>query len=84
MTTAYRSDLVRTVYELEIANLAADLSISMEPAPVSCPKRDCVVQYRLARPTDASTEEIVKSKNAVAQAMQQHYCPHHPPKIEVD
>lgn len=84
MRTAYRSDLVRTVYEIEIANLAADPSIRMESTPISCPKRDCVVQYRLLGPTDASAEEIVKSKNAVAQAMQQHYCPHHPPKIELD
>lgn len=84
MTTAYRSDLVRTVYEVEIAKMAADPSIRMEPTLISCPKRDCVVQYRLLVSTNASPEEIVKSENAVTQAMQQHLCPHHPPKVELD
>jgi hypothetical protein len=84
MTTAYRSDLVSTVYETEIAKLTANPSVRMEPALIWCPKKDCVVQYNLLGPRDTSAEEIVKNKGAIAKAMQQQYCPHHPPKIELD
>ena len=84
MTTAYRADLVRTVFENEIAELTADPSLRMEPTAVSCPKKDCDVQYNLLGTRDASAGEIVKIKAAVAKAMQQQFCPHHPPKIELE
>ena len=84
MTTAYRSDLVRTVYETEIAKLTADPSLTVQAAVVSCPKKDCVVQYSLLGRRDATAGEIVINKAAVEKAMQQQYCPHHPPKIELD
>ena len=84
MTTAYRFDLVHTVYETEIARLRANPSVRMEATVVSCPKKDCGVQYSLLGPRDATAGEIVASKAAVVKAMQQQYCPHHPPKIELD
>jgi len=83
MTTAYRSDLVGTVYESEIANLTADLSVRMDPTVLSCPK-NCHVQYRLLTPREATAGETLKHQAAVAKAMLQQYCPHHPPKIELD
>ena len=84
MTTAYRFDLVRTVYETEIAARTANPSVWLEPTLVSCPKKDCAVQYRLLGPRGASPGETVIREAAVVQAMQQQYCPHHPPKIELD
>jgi hypothetical protein len=84
MTTAYRFDLVRTVYETEIATLTANPSLRMEQTLMSCPKKDCDVQYSLLGPRSATAGEILISKAAIAKAMQQQYCPHHPPKIELD
>jgi len=43
-----------------------------------------VVQYRLLGATNTFAGEIIKNKNAITQAMQQHYCPHHRTKIEVE
>jgi hypothetical protein len=84
MTTAYRSDLIGSLYETEIAKLTANPSVRMEACVVSCPKKDCCVQYNLLGPTDTTEGEIVRHKAAVAKAMQQQFCPHHPPKIELD
>ena len=84
MTTAYRSDLIRSVYATAIAKLTANPSLRMEATVVSCPKQDCGVQYSLLGPTDASEGDIVRHKAVVANAMQQQFCPHHPPKIELD
>jgi hypothetical protein len=84
MTTAYRSDLIRTVYETELANLMANSSVRMEPSNVLCPGKDCGVQYSLLGPKDAPEEEVLKQKAAVTKAMQQQFCPHHPPKIELE
>ena len=84
MTTAYRADLVRTVYESEIAKLAAGPSIRTEAIVVSCPTTTCGVQYSLLGPRDITEEEIAKHTAAVEKAMRQQYCPHHPPKIELD
>jgi len=83
MTTAYRSDLVGTVYQSEIASLVADLSVKLDPAILSCPKR-CPVQYRLLISREATEAETVKHQAEVAKALHQQYCPHHPPKIELD
>ena len=57
MTTAYRADLVRTVYESEIAKLAAGPSIRTEAIVVSCPTTTCGVQYSLLGPRDITEEE---------------------------
>jgi hypothetical protein len=84
MTTAYRSDLINTVYETELANLMANSSVRMEPSNVSCPRKDCGVQYSLLGPKDVPAGEVLKQKAAVTTAMQQQFCPHHPPKIELD
>ena len=84
MTTAYRTDLINGVYKSEIIEVAANPSVTMESTLVSCPNRNCVVQYSLLRPMDATVEEIAKHQAAVGKAMQQQYCPHHPPKIELD
>lgn len=83
MTTAYRADLVRTVYENEIAKLAASPSIRTEPVVVSCPTTSCGVQYSLLEPRDVTAEQIAKHTFAVEKALLQ-YCPHHPPKIELE
>lgn len=83
MTTAYRSDLIDTVYHSEIAELVADLTVRMDTTVVSCPKR-CPAQYRLLSPTESSAAETVKHQAAVAKALMQQYCRHHPPKIELD
>ena len=82
MTTAYRSDLIDTVYQSEIAGLVADLSVSMDPTVLSCPKK-CHVQYRVLGPREATAAETVKHQAEVTKALQQQYCPHHPPKIEL-
>lgn len=84
MTTAYRSDLVSTVYQTELANLMASSSVRIEPSNVSCPGKNCGVQYRLLGPSNASEGEVLKQKAAVTKAIQQQFCPHHPPKIELD
>ena len=84
MTTAYRADLVRTVYENEIAKLAVGPSIRTEAIVVSCPTTTCGVQYSLLEPRDITEEDIAKHTAAVEKAMRQQYCPHHPPKIELD
>ena len=84
MTTAYRSDLISTVYETELTNLMANSSVGVEPSNVSCPGKNCGVQYSLLGPKDASAGEVLKQKAAVTKAMQQQFCPHHPPKIELD
>lgn len=84
MTTAFRADLVRTVYKNEIAQLAASPSTRTEPVAVSCPKTNCGVQYTLLEPRDVTEAEIERHTVAVKQAMQQQFCPHHPPKIELD
>ena len=83
MTTAYRSDLIDTVYRSEIAGLVADFSVGMEAVVLSCPN-NCLVQYRLLGPTDATAAETIQRQAAVAKALLQQYCPHHPPKIELD
>lgn len=83
MTTAYRSDLIDTFYQSEIAGLVADLSVSMDATVLPCPK-NCPVQYRLLSPTGATAAETIKRQAAVAKALLQQYCPHHPPKIELD
>ncbi|HTZ96702.1 MAG TPA: hypothetical protein VMB18_09910 [Terriglobales bacterium] len=83
MTTAYRSDLIDTVYRSEIAGLVADFSVRMDAVILPCPK-NCPVQYRLLGPTDATAAETIKRQAEVAKALQQQYCPHHPPKIELD
>ena len=84
MTTAFRSDLISTVYESELANLMANLSVLMEPSNVSCLGKDCGVQYSLLRSKDAPAGEVLKQKAAVTKALQQQFCPHHPPKIELE
>jgi hypothetical protein len=84
MTTAYRFDLVHTVYETEIARLTASLSLRMDATLISCPMKDCGVQYSLLGPRDAAAGEILIRKAAVVKALEQQYCPHHPPKIELD
>src|SRR5437016_14345155 len=84
MTTAYRADLVRTVYESEIAKLAAGPSIRTEAIVVSCRTTTCGVQYSLLRPRDITEEEIAKHTAAVEKAMRHEYCPHHPPKIALN
>jgi len=83
MTTAYRTDLVRTVYENEISTLAVSLSIRTEPLVVSCPTTTCEVQYSMLEPRDVTEEQIAKHTFAVEKALRQQYCPHHPPKIEL-
>ncbi len=83
MTTAYRSDLAGTVYQSEIADLMADLSVRIDPTILSCPK-NCHVQYSLLIPRESTAAETVKHQAAVAKALLQQYCPHHPPKIELD
>jgi hypothetical protein len=83
MTTAYRCDLIDNVYQSEIAGLVADLSLSMDATVLPCPKK-CPVQYRLLSRTDATAAETIKHQAAVAKALLQQYCPHHPPKIELD
>jgi hypothetical protein len=84
MTTAYRADLVRTVYENEIATLAASPSMRTEPLVVSCPMTTCGVQYSLLESRDVTEEQIAKHTFAVEKALRQQYCPHHPPKIELE
>jgi hypothetical protein len=84
MTTAYRSDLISTVYETELANLMANSSNGMEPFNISCPGKNCGVQYSLLGPRKAPEGEVLKQKAAVTRAIQQQFCPHHPPKIELD
>lgn len=84
MTTAYRADLVRTVYENEIAKLAASPSIRTEPVVVSCPTTSCGVQYSLLEPRNVTAEQIAKHTFAVEKALRQQYCPHHPAKIELE
>jgi hypothetical protein len=83
MTTAYRSDLVGTVYQSEIAALTADLSARVDPTLLSCPKK-CPVQYSLLSQREATPAETAKHQAEVAKAMLQQYCPHHPAKIELD
>jgi hypothetical protein len=83
MTTAFRSDLACGVYEAEIALIVANSLTMMKPTVISCPKKNCGVQYRLLVTGDAPID-FVKSKAAVETAMQQQYCPYHPPKIELD
>jgi hypothetical protein len=83
MTTAYRSDLIATVYHSEIAGLVADLSVKIDPTVLSCPK-NCPVQYRVLIPREATAAETVRYQDEVAKALLQQYCPHHPPKIELD
>jgi len=84
MTTAYRVDLVHTVYENEIAKLAASPSIRTEPLVVSCPSTTCEVKYSLLESGDVTEEQIAKHTFAVEKALRQQYCPHHPPKIELE
>jgi hypothetical protein len=84
MTTAYRSDLIRTVYQTEFAELTTDPSARMETALIPCPKKDCVVQYNLLEPRDVTEGQLVRHTAAFQQAMQQQFCPHHPPKIELE
>jgi hypothetical protein len=84
MTTAYRSDLIDTVYEIELANLMANSSVPMEPSNVSCQGKDCGVRYSLLGPKDAPEGEVLKQKAAVVKAMQRQFCPHHPPEIELE
>jgi hypothetical protein len=38
----------------------------------------------LLGPREAPAGEILIRKAAVVKALQQQYCPHHPPKIELD
>lgn len=83
MTTAYRSDLVGTVYQSEIAGLMADRSVRMDPTVLSCPK-NCAVQYSLLVPRESTAAETARHQAAVTKALLQQYCPHHPPKIELD
>lgn len=83
MTTACRSDLISTIYETEIANLMANSSVQME-SNVLCPGKNCGVQYSLLGPKDAPEGEVMKQKAAITKAIQQQFCPHHPPKIELD
>ena len=47
MITAYRSDLVGTVYKSEIAMLLVDSSVQLDPSSIPCPKQTCGVQYSL-------------------------------------
>ena len=84
MTTAYRVDLIRTVYQTEIAQLTTNPSARMEAAVSPCPKKDCVVQYNLLEPREVTEGELVRHRAKVQQAMQQQFCPHHPPKIELE
>jgi hypothetical protein len=84
MTTAYRSDLIDTVYEIELANLIANSSVPMEPSNVSCQGKDCGVRYSLLGPKDAPARRGLETKAAVGKAMQQQFCPHHRPKIELE
>jgi hypothetical protein len=84
MTTAYRADLVGTVYENEIATLMASPSIRTEPLVVSCPTTTCGVQYSLLEQRHVTEEQIAKHRFAVEKALRQQYCPHHPPKIELE
>jgi hypothetical protein len=84
MTTAYRADLVRTVYENEIVKLASSPSMRTEPLVVSCPTTTCGVQYSLLESRDVTEEQIAKHTFAVEKALRQQYCPHHPPKIELE
>lgn len=84
MITAYRADLIRTVYQTEIAKLTANPSVRMGAAVIPCPKKDCIVQYSLLEPRDVTEGELVRLTAAVQQAMQQQFCPHHPPKIELE
>jgi hypothetical protein len=83
MTTAYRSDLVGSVYQSEIAKLLAGFPVRMDPSVVSCPK-NCRVHYSLLIPEEATEAETAEDQAAVGKALQQQYCPHHPPKIELD
>ena len=84
MTTAYRADLVGTVYVNEIAKLASSPSIRTEPLVVSCPISTCGVKYSLLESRDVTAEQIAKHTFAVEKALRQQYCPHHPPKIELE
>ena len=83
MTTAFRSDLACTVYKTEIARLVTNEFTRMDPTVTPCPKKNCGVQYSLLVTGDGIVD-VVRSKAAVEKAMQQQYCPHHPPKLELD
>lgn len=83
MTTAYRSDLVGSVYQGEIAKLLAGFPVRIDASAVSCPK-NCEVQYSFLLPNETTGAEIAKFQAAVGKALLQQYCPHHPPKIELD
>jgi hypothetical protein len=84
MSTAYRSDLVRSVYATELGKLTLASAVRLDATLVSCPKQDCGVQYIMLEPVAAAEDEILRHRAAVAKAMQQQFCPHHPPKIELD
>ena len=82
--TAYRADLIHTIYENEIVKLASSSSMRMERLVVSCPTTSCGVQYSLLEPRNVTAEQIAKHTFAVEKALRQQYCPHHPPKIELE
>ena len=82
--TAYRADLIHTIYENEIVKLASSSSMRMERLVVSCPTTSCGVQYSLLEPRNVTAEQIAKHTFAVEKALRQQYCPHHPAKIELE
>jgi hypothetical protein len=84
MTTAYRSDLLSTVFKSKLANLLVNQSLQIEPSSVPCPGQNCGVQYSLLGPKDAPEKDVLKQRAAVVKALKQQFCPHHPPEIEVD